>query len=101
MTLLPNSHTKSRELVRAVLSKHGVGGTAPLPSAVKIPDPHPAQRVILDDPARYKVACCGRRFGKSDLIVHMLAYGNGPHTQGALHGLPMAYFSLSYKFQCP
>lgn len=43
------------------------------------------------------MACCGRRFGKSDLIVRMLGYGNSPQTKGALDGLPMAYFSLSYK----
>jgi hypothetical protein len=34
--------------------------------------PHPAQQTILDSNARYRVANCGRRFGKSELASHIL-----------------------------
>jgi len=29
--------------------------------------PHPAQQIVLDSPARYRVVACGRRFGKTEL----------------------------------
>lgn len=34
--------------------------------------PHAAQKTILDSTARYRVANCGRRFGKSELASHVL-----------------------------
>ena len=38
---------------------------------------HAGQRAILDDPARFKVASCGRRFGKTMLAVEWLALEQG------------------------
>jgi voltage-gated potassium channel Kch len=32
---------------------------------VTLPEPHPAQKTILDSQARFRVLMCGRRFGKS------------------------------------
>ena len=34
--------------------------------------PHPGQREILSSPARFQVAACGRRFGKSNMEGHRL-----------------------------
>lgn len=64
---------------------------------LELTKPHNAQWDILSHAARHKVICCGRRFGKTELMTHVLAVGNSSATQGALHGLPVAYFSLSYK----
>lgn len=36
---------------------------------VTLPRLHPAQQAILDDPARYRVLCCGRRWGKTRLAA--------------------------------
>jgi len=46
-------------------------------------EPHEGQKVILNSKARYKVVCCGRRFGKSILAVNTLlehALTNSDHT---------------------
>lgn len=83
---------KAERLKARATSAHADGGID-----LNLPEPHAAQQNILDHPARHKVACCGRRFGKSDMEVRMLAYGNGPNAKGAMHGMPTAYFSLSYK----
>jgi len=32
---------------------------------LRLPDLHPAQRLVWDEPARFKVLACGRRWGKS------------------------------------
>ena len=32
--------------------------------------PHPAQQLYHDSKAKYKIACCGRRFGKSFMVGH-------------------------------
>ena len=32
---------------------------------LKLNKPHPAQRAVLESPARFRVMMCGRRFGKS------------------------------------
>ena len=34
---------------------------------VKVFDPHPGQLEVVEDPSQFKVAACGRRFGKSNL----------------------------------
>lgn len=49
---------------------------------VDIYTPHPKQRIIAEDPHRYKVACVGRQFGKTEmaigeLILAALETGNG------------------------
>ena len=33
-------------------------------------DPHYGQRVVHQNPARFKVVCCGRRWGKSQMAGH-------------------------------
>lgn len=56
-------------------------------------DMHPQQRAIHDCPARYVVASCGRRFGKTALAVEWLALSPG----GAIDGRPVGIFSPNYK----
>jgi len=34
-------------------------------------EPHPAQGVVMDHPARFKLAACGRRWGKSEMAAHL------------------------------
>lgn len=52
--------------------------------------PHTHQQEIIDHPARFKVLACGRRFGKTDLSIYLLA-------RGACEGKTMAYFAPTYK----
>lgn len=33
---------------------------------------HPGQRLIADDPARFKLLCCGRKWGKTDFAAELL-----------------------------
>ena len=54
-----------------------------------LPRPHSGQRAVLASPARWRVACMGRRWGKSALAINRLV---GP----ALEGYPVAYFSPTY-----
>ena len=54
---------------------------------------HLGQRRIFDSPARFKVAACGRRFGKSRLACYWLMLTPG----SAIDGKPVAYFGPSYK----
>jgi len=56
-------------------------------------DLHAGQRRILDSKARFRVASCGRRFGKTMLAVEWLALMEG----GAINGNPVAFFSPTYK----
>lgn len=60
----------------------------PLVPVVKIPAPLPHQREILEASARFKVACCGRRFGKTvlGLIAVLAGHGPGRMFRGALQG---------------
>ncbi|TYO91441.1 phage terminase large subunit [Oceanicella actignis] len=57
------------------------------------PELHPGQRRILDDPVRFKVASCGRRFGKTRLACEWLTLLPG----AAIEGSPVAYFAPTYK----
>lgn len=57
---------------------------------VKLSELHAAQQEIVDNPARFKVVCCGRRFGKTELAIDILA-------NAALDGQRMAYFVPTYK----
>jgi hypothetical protein len=43
---------------------------------IKLNAPHPAQKTILDSPARFRVAFCGRRWGKTDADVEAILLGN-------------------------
>lgn len=49
---------------------------------VVIPAPHRGQRPILDDPARYKILRCGRRWGKSRMALIAAVLGHGPLDAG-------------------
>lgn len=60
---------------------------------VQDPKLHIGQKLILNHPARFKVASCGRRFGKSRLAGYWLALGKG----SALDGKTVAYFTPTYK----
>jgi predicted phage terminase large subunit-like protein len=54
---------------------------------------HAGQRRILESRARFRVASCGRRFGKTLLAVEWLALMPG----GAIDGTPTAFFAPTYK----
>ena len=60
---------------------------------VKTPKFHSGQQLILQHPARFKVASCGRRFGKSLLAGYWLTLSEG----SAITGKPVAYFAPTYK----
>lgn len=46
-----------------------VDETTGLPIKSKVFDPHAAQLEIMEDPARFLVCACGRRFGKSKFVA--------------------------------
>ena len=52
--------------------------------------PHGSQRVILDSAERWNVLALGRRAGKTTLGIYLLM-------ERALEGLPVAWFSPTYK----
>jgi predicted phage terminase large subunit-like protein len=56
-------------------------------------DLHPGQQRILASDARFRVASCGRRFGKTLLAMEWLALMEG----GAVEGKPVAFFAPTYK----
>ena len=51
--------------------------------------PHPAQQRIIEEARRFNVAVCGRRFGKTQLLLRLLS-------ETALEGFPAAYFTPTY-----
>lgn len=55
---------------------------------------HPGQRQILESPARFKVAACGRRFGKTMLAGWWLALDDDG---SAIGGKKTAWFAPTYK----
>lgn len=57
---------------------------------VRLPRPHPGQRAILKESARFNVICCGRRWGKTTMALDLLM-------RPALEGYPVAYFAPTYK----
>lgn len=59
---------------------------------IKLPRPHNAQKLILDSKARFKVVCCGRRFGKS--VVAMIAALNKMFSG---NGKAVAYVTPEYS----
>jgi predicted phage terminase large subunit-like protein len=54
---------------------------------------HSGQQAILSSRARFRVAACGRRFGKTLLAMEWLALAEG----GAIDGSPVAFFAPTYK----
>lgn len=57
---------------------------------IRLPRLHAAQQEIKDDPSRFKVVNCGRRFGKDILCIDLLIWP-------ALDGFPVGWFQPSYK----
>lgn len=55
---------------------------------------HAGQRAIMDGKTRFRVASCGRRFGKTLLAVEWLALDEDG---GAAFGYPVAFFAPTYK----
>jgi phage terminase large subunit-like protein len=62
-------------------------GITPRPN---LPPPHPAQQRVLDAARRFNVLVCGRRWGKTQLLVSRLV-------EPALDGFPTAWFAPDYK----
>ena len=57
---------------------------------IELSDPHINQQVILDNPSRFRVVMCGRRFGKSELSqIEIISE--------ALRGHNVAYITPTYK----
>lgn len=57
-------------------------------------EPHPAQQRIYDSLARFNIARCGRRFGKTVLGGDYLWTGK----RGIAAGYPCAWFAPNYKY---
>lgn len=55
---------------------------------------HDGQRAIINSTARYRVASCGRRFGKTMLAAYWLALRD---EGSAINGKKAAWFSPTYK----
>jgi predicted phage terminase large subunit-like protein len=61
---------------------------------IHLPQRHPGQVRIYDERARYNVAACGRRFGKTTLFLDLLI--DDPE-YGVLQGYPSAWYAGSSK----
>lgn len=57
---------------------------------IDLDDLHPAQQTILDDPARFKVLACGRRFGKTTVAMDAIC-------NHLLDGESVAYFAPTFR----
>lgn len=57
---------------------------------VKLPRLHEAQARVVSEARRWNVLACGRRFGKTTLLIDRLVHP-------ALQGYPVAWFSPTYK----
>jgi phage FluMu gp28-like protein len=57
---------------------------------IELPKPHINQQKILDSTSRYRVVCCGRRFGKSELSQIEII-------NEALKGHSVAYITPTYQ----
>ena len=58
---------------------------------LELPRPHPAQYHIIQQRGRFNVLVCGRRFGKTVLLLDRLV-------RPALEGRPVAWFAPSEKY---
>ena len=61
---------------------------------IQLPRPHKGQRQMIDEAARFNVAECGRRFGKTVL-------GEDRLIEPALRGLPTGWFAPTHKILAP
>lgn len=55
-----------------------------------LPQLHAAQQRVVDEARRYNVLCCGRRFGKTQLGIVLVA-------RTAMLGMPAVWFAPTYK----
>ena len=60
---------------------------------VTLPRLTPAQQRVVSEARRYNVLACGRRFGKTTLLLDELITGK----DGALDGKPVGWFAPTYK----
>jgi phage FluMu gp28-like protein len=68
---------------------------------IELPKPHINQQKILDSTSRYRVVCCGRRFGKSELsqieIINEALKGNSVAYITPTYQLAKTFFSKLIK----
>ena len=57
---------------------------------IRLANLHPAQREIVESPARFKVLACGRRFGKTAAAIDILS-------SMLLDGKSVAYFAPTFR----
>ncbi len=74
-------------------------GGAVREAVVRIPEPMPHQVAILRSPARFKLVCAGRRFGKTLTGLCAVVAGHGPKKaplRGAVQGGTIWWVSPTY-----
>jgi hypothetical protein len=81
-------------IVREALKKPVLIPQGSVFSAIERTEPHAAQRHLLSEQARFNVAVCGRRFGKTALTTEIML----PALE---RGMPVAYFAPTYKMLSP
>src|SRR5271169_2864439 len=57
---------------------------------LRLPEPHLAQKKVIQQAKRFNVVCCGRRWGKTVLGMDRLILP-------ALQGRPVAWFAPNYR----
>jgi Terminase RNaseH-like domain/Terminase large subunit, T4likevirus-type, N-terminal len=57
---------------------------------LKLPRPHPTQRQVLDNRARFNALCCGRRWGKTTIAMEAVV-------RILLEGKPAAWYAPTYR----
>lgn len=63
---------------------------------IRLPKPHSGQRKVLNSKARFRVLCCGRRWGKS-LISQIISLIQIAGTGGINTGKHVAYVTPTYQ----
>src|SRR5690554_4028074 len=82
------SPTSSRRAVRSASRSC----TSMIPTAqIRLRRPHPAQELVIHDARRFNVLVCGRRWGKTELLINRLVHP-------MLAGRPVAWFAPNEKY---
>lgn len=63
----------------------------PSTARIELRRPHPAQEQVIHDATRFNVLVCGRRWGKTELLINRLV-------RPMLKGLPVAWFAPNEKY---
>ena len=58
---------------------------------ITLPRPHPAQEQVIHDQKRFNILVCGRRWGKTELLINRLL-------RSLLQGKPVAWFAPNEKY---